>query len=182
MKWVAVRAEAGLGNAAARMHLKKGDDSMFKHILVPVDGSELSDAAVERACAFAKDIGARVTFYFAKPTYLPTALAGEAPFDAVAAYDAFHASMEEQAGAIIGHAIQAATRAGIMHEAVVDDCDSPYRGIVAAADARGCDLIFMASHGRRGASALLLGSETQKVLTHCQVPVLVYREAPPASA
>jgi nucleotide-binding universal stress UspA family protein len=148
---------------------------MFKHILVPVDGSELSDAAVARACVLAGECGARLSFYFARPTYLPTALAGEAPFDAVAAYDAFHAAMAAQAKAIVAQAVQAAEAAGVPHEALVDDCDSPWRGIVAAAEARGCDLIFMASHGRRGAGALLLGSETQKVLTHCKVPVLVWR-------
>jgi nucleotide-binding universal stress UspA family protein len=58
---------------------------------------------------------------------------------------------------------------------VSSECASPYEGIIAAAEQAGCDLIFMASHGRRGAGAFLLGSETQKVLTHCKIPVLIYR-------
>ncbi len=148
---------------------------MFKNILVPVDGSDLSNAAVSRACSFASETGARLTFYYAKPAYFPTAIAGEALFDDVAAYDAFRAATEKQAEAILDRAAQAAAAAGVAAETLSDDCDSPHEGIIAAAESKACDLIFMASHGRRGASALLLGSETQKVLTHCKIPVLVYR-------
>jgi nucleotide-binding universal stress UspA family protein len=73
------------------------------------------------------------------------------------------------------NAAQAAADAGVAAETLSSECASPYEGIIAAAENQACDLIFMASHGRRGASALLLGSETQKVLTHCRIPVLVYR-------
>jgi nucleotide-binding universal stress UspA family protein len=148
---------------------------MFKRILVSVDGSEISQASVRQACAFAKETGARLTFYHAKPVYFPTAIAGEALFDDVAAYDAFRASMDKHARTILGDAARLATEAGVAFEITSDECDSPHEGIIAAAEAGGCDLIFMASHGRRGAKALLLGSETQKVLTHCRIPVLVYR-------
>lgn len=148
---------------------------MFKHILVPVDGSELSKSAVSRACSFAKEAGARLTFYHAKPAYFPTAIAGEALFDDVAAYDAFRAAMDKQADTLLRGAAQAASESGVAFETLSSECDSPYEGIIATAESQACDLIFMASHGRRGASALLLGSETQKVLTHCRIPVLVYR-------
>jgi nucleotide-binding universal stress UspA family protein len=148
---------------------------MFKNILVPVDGSELSNAAVNSACSFAREAAARLTFYYAKPTYFPTAIAGEALFDDVSAYDAFRAVMDKQAETILHKAAQTAADAGVAAETMSSEHDSPHDGIIAAAASKACDLIFMASHGRRGASALLLGSETQKVLTHCRIPVLVYR-------
>lgn len=148
---------------------------MFKHILVPVDGSELSKAAVVRACSFAREGGARLSFYYAKPAYFPSAIAGEALFDDAASYAAFSAAMDKLAETILRAAAQAASEAGVECETLSDECDSPHAGIIAAAEGQACDLIFMASHGRRGASALLLGSETQKVLTHCKIPVLVYR-------
>lgn len=148
---------------------------MFKTILVPVDGGDLSDAAVARACSFARENGARLVFYFAKPVYFPSAIAGEALFDDMASYDAFRAAMDKQAETLLSRAAQAAADAGVAADTLSDECGAPYEGIIAAAESQACDLIFMASHGRRGASALLLGSETTKVLTHCKIPVLVYR-------
>ncbi len=148
---------------------------MFKTILVPVDGGELSNAAVVRACSFAGETGARLVFYFAKPVYFPSAIMGDALFDDMASYDAFRAAMDKQAETILSHASRAAADAGVASHTLSDECGTPHEGIVAAAESQACDLIFMASHGRRGASALLLGSETTKVLTHCKIPVLVYR-------
>lgn len=148
---------------------------MFKNILVPVDGSDLSNAAVIRACAFAREADARLTFYYAKPTYFPPYISGEFVAADFGVDAAFLAVMEKQAEAILSKAAQAAADAGVAAETLSNECDSPHEGIIAAAESKACDLIFMASHGRRGASALLLGSETQKVLTHCKIPVLVYR-------
>ncbi len=148
---------------------------MFKHILVPVDGSELSNAAVERACTFAREAGARLTFYYAKPGYYPTPLSGEFVMGDPGIEEAFRGAMDKQAEAILAEASRAASEAGVAHETLSSESDPPHDGIIAAAESKGCDLIFMASHGRRGAGALLLGSETQKVLTHCKIPVLVYR-------
>lgn len=148
---------------------------MFKHILVPVDGGELSNVAVTRACALARESGARLTFYYAKPAYFPASIAGEALFDDVATYEAFRAATDKQAESILKRAAEAASAAGVAHETLSNECEAPYAGIIDVAENRDCDLIFMASHGRRGASALLLGSETHKVLTHCKTPVLVYR-------
>jgi len=148
---------------------------MFKTILVPVDGGDLSNAAVAHACAFAKETGARLVFYFAKPAYFPSAIAGEALFDDMATYDAFRTAMDKQAETILSRAAQVAADSGVASTALSSECDSPHEGVIAAAESQACDLIFMASHGRRGASALLLGSETTKVLTHCKIPVLVYR-------
>ena len=148
---------------------------MFKHLLVPVDGSELSETVLKQACSFAREAGARLTFYYAKPTYLPYGMAAEGAFDFAAASEVYCAAMDKRAETILNNAKQVATEAGLAFEAISAECDEPYEGIIAAAESCGCDLIFMASHGRRGARALMLGSETQKVLTHCKIPVLVTR-------
>lgn len=148
---------------------------MFKHILVPIDGGELSDAAVKRSCAIAAETGARLTFYHAKPSYLPPVIAGEGVFNDASAYEAYRARVDKEVESILQAARQAARDAGVACATLSTECQSPYEGIIAAAESQDCDLIFMASHGRRGMGALLLGSETQKVLTHCRVPVLVYR-------
>lgn len=148
---------------------------MFKHILVPIDGSELSQAALEQACSFARETGARLTVYHAKSTYLPYGMATEGAFDFAGASEAYRTAMDMRDETILNHAKLTATEAGVAFEAISTECDEPYECIIATAQSCGCDLIFMASHGRRGASALMLGSETQKVLTHCKIPVLVYR-------
>jgi len=148
---------------------------MFKNILVPVDGNELSDSAVNHACEFAKESGARLTFYYAKPDYIPAYISSEVELGNVSIDEAFASAMRKQAETILTNAAQVAANAGVEYETLSEHCASPHAGIIAAATSKGCDLIFMASHGRRGASALLLGSETQKVLTHCKVPVLVFR-------
>ncbi len=148
---------------------------MFKHLLVPVDGGDLMDATVKRACAFAKEAGAAITFYHAKPSYFPPVMAGEGVIVDVGANDAFRAAMSKQAENILTAASKAATEMAVNFRCDSSECDSPYEGIIAAAKQHQCDLIFMSSHGRRGVRALLLGSETQKVLTHCTIPVLVYR-------
>ncbi len=148
---------------------------MFKHLLVPVDGGALSREAVGAACKLAGECGARLTFYYARPAYLPPMISGEMmPLDF--GLDAsYRTELERQAEAILADASQCAAEAGVVCDAFSNECDSPHVGIIAAAEARGCDLIFMASHGRRGAIALLLGSETLKVVTHCRIPVLVHR-------
>lgn len=148
---------------------------MFKHILVPIDGSELSVAALKQACSFAKEAGARLTVYHAKSTYLPYGMATEGAFDFAGASEAYRLAMDKRDETILNAAKQAATEAGGACEALSTECDDPHEGIIATAQSCGCDLIFMASHGRLRASALLLGSVTQKVLTHCNIPVLVYR-------
>lgn len=148
---------------------------MFKNILVPIDGSELSNASVKRACEFARETGARLTFYYAKPDYFPAYISGEVILGDAGVEEALFAAMEKQADLILRDAAKAASDAGVECETLSEECDAPHVGIIAAAERKACDLIFMASHGRHGASALLLGSETHKVLTHCRIPVLVYR-------
>lgn len=147
---------------------------MFKHLLVPTDGSELSREAVARAVDFAREIGARITFFYAKPEF-PVAFYGEGAFIDPTTPEKFAEMTEQQAKAILGACLALAREAGVEADAESTTSDVPFEAIIACAQDKGCDLIFMASHGRRGLTGLLLGSETQKVLTHSKIPVLVYR-------
>ncbi len=147
---------------------------MFKHILVPTDGSKLSAETVQRAVIFAKEIGAKITFFFAKPDY-PVAFYGEGALIDPTTPDKFAEMAAQQAKEILGKHEASAKAEGVDCAITSSVSDIPYEAIIAAAEESGADLIFMASHGRRGLSGLLLGSETQKVLTHSKIPVLVYR-------
>lgn len=147
---------------------------MFKHILVPTDGSELSSDTVKRAVNFARETGAKITFFYAKPDY-PVAYYGEGALIDPTTPEKFAEMAEQQAQEILAAASQQAQAAGVDSTSLSVVSDIPYAAIINAATSADCDLIFMASHGRRGFSGLLLGSETQKVLTHSKVPVLVYR-------
>jgi nucleotide-binding universal stress UspA family protein len=147
---------------------------MFKHILVPTDGSQLSLDTVRRAVGFARETGARLTFFFAKPDY-PVAFYGEGALIDPTTPEKFAEMAEQQSQEILGKAVALAAEAGVASDTRAQTSDIPYVAIIEAAQDAGCDLIFMASHGRRGISGLLLGSETQKVLTHSTIPVLVYR-------
>ena len=147
---------------------------MFKHILVPTDGSALSSDTIKRAIAFAKEANARITFFYAKPDY-PVAFYGEGALIDPSTPEKFAQMADKQAQEILSAAAEEASAAGVNNASMSAVSDVPYEAIIEAAGAAGCDLIFMASHGRRGISGLLLGSETQKVLTHSKTPVLVYR-------
>jgi len=147
---------------------------MFKHILVPTDGSELSSDTVKRAVNFARETGAKITFFYAKPDY-PVAYYGEGALIDPTTPEKFAQMADKQAQDILSTAMQEAKAAGVACTSTAAVSDIPYEAIIEASVAAGCDLIFMASHGRRGFSGLLLGSETQKVLTHSKTPVLVYR-------
>ncbi|MEZ5616082.1 MAG: universal stress protein [Rhodocyclaceae bacterium] len=147
---------------------------MFKHILVPTDGSALSTDTVKKAVDYARETGAKITFFYAKPDY-PVAFYGEGALIDPTTPEKFAEMADKQAQEILAAAQALAAGAGVACGTAAETSDAPYQAIIDAAAANGCDLIFMASHGRRGLSGLLLGSETQKVLTHSKVPVLVYR-------
>ena len=147
---------------------------MFKHILVPTDGSTLSLANVARAASYAKESGARITLFYAQPE-APSAYAGMGAVSSAHITQDLQTRLDEAASEILDAAEQQVHAAGATCQRMVRVGSKPYELIIAAADANGCDLIFMASHGRSGVSALLLGSETQKVLAHSRIPVLVYR-------
>ena len=147
---------------------------MFKHILVPTDGSPLSSDTVKRAIAFAKEASAKITFFYAKPDY-PIALYGEGALIDPTTPDQFAEMADKQAKEILASCATLAEEAGVTSDGISETSDIPWEAIIKAAASSGSDLIFMASHGRRGLSGFVLGSETQRVLTHSKIPVLVYR-------
>ncbi len=140
----------------------------------PTDGTALSTDTVRKAVDFARETGAKLTFFYAKPDY-PVAFYGEGALIDPTTPEKFAEMAEKQAQEILDSARQLAVAAGVSSAAADATSDVPYEAIIKAATDSGCDLIFMASHGRRGLSGMLLGSETQKVLTHSRIPVLVYR-------
>ena len=147
---------------------------MFKHILIPTDGSELSRAAALQGVKLAKALGARVTAYFAAPPATPVIYDGLLPTGYATTTE--HAAMiEKTAAKYLGVIEKACAAAGVKCESVHETNEYPADAIIALAKKRKCDLVFMASHGRRGLTGVLLGSQTQKVLTNSKIPVLVYR-------
>ena len=147
---------------------------MYKHVLVPTDGSDLSNDAISKAVRFAQETGARLTVLHVMPEYIPPAFA-EFPAAGQASFAEFMKATEETGKSILGAAKKSADDASVACETVALRHTQPYRAIIDVARDKGCDLIFMSSHGRRGLSALVLGSETNKVLTHSSIPVLVFR-------
>jgi len=145
---------------------------MFKHLLIPTDGSDLSRKAMLYGVQLAKESGAKVTGIHVTEPYQAVSM------DAVLVSMA-QDEYEEGAKRLSERALEqlriAADAAGVDCDTISEVLDQPYRAIIDAALEKGCDLIVMASHGRRGLSALLLGSETSKVLAHSTIPVLVYR-------
>lgn len=147
---------------------------MYKHILIPTDGSELSEKAIEAGIEFASKMHAKVTGFTAVPEYkLPSEV--ELMSRHGLSFEQYERDARHQAEAALQRIADRAKEAGIDYDAEFVQSDHPHEAIVRAAEKHGCDLIFMASHGRRGLTGLLLGSETQKVLTHSKVPVLVHR-------
>ena len=147
---------------------------MFKRILLPTDGSPLSEEAIVAGVAFAKELGARVSAVtISEPVFL--SYYDAALYDMVS-QDELGAWAEEAAKKALDFASQRAAAAGVPYDGVYLPNQEPYLGIIETAERAKCDLIFMASHGRRGLSSLLLGSVTRKVLTHSKTPVLVFRK------
>ena len=145
---------------------------MFRHLLLPTDGSELSLAAIRQGIQFAKESNATVTGVSVTPEFHVLT------FDTASIEDTkevFLAESRAHAQRSLALLKKVADEAGVSCDTEVAVSDHPYEAIIRVAENKGCDLIMMASHGRRGAQALLLGSETQKVLTHTRIPVLVYR-------
>lgn len=147
---------------------------MFRHILVPTDGSSLSQEAVGRAADLARETGARITLLHVRPQD-PAVYLGVGAIGSPHLGQELQARLDQAARDSLATAQVRVQAAGVSCEPVLLQGQRPWEGIIQAAQERGCDLILMASHGRRGVDALLLGSETQKVLTHSRIPVLVYR-------
>lgn len=147
---------------------------MFRHVLVPTDGSELSQEAAKKAVSFAKEAGAQITAVYAKPEY-PVTYYGEGTLIDPTTPEKFTELAELQAEQNLSFIEKLCLESSVKFQKLSLTNDIPYEAIIEAAAQSGCDLIFMASHGRRGFSGLLLGSETNKVLTHSKIPVLVFR-------
>jgi nucleotide-binding universal stress UspA family protein len=145
---------------------------VYRHILIPTDGSELAAQAVDHGLAFAKSIGAKITVLTTTEPFHVFSTDPKMITDTAPVYKR-HAT--EFAAKILGAVATSANAAGVPCETIHLEEGFPYEGIIKTANAKGCDLILMASHGRRGVSAIVLGSETVKVLTHSKTPVLVYR-------
>lgn len=145
---------------------------MYKRILIPVDGSELSLTALHKGVAFAKEIGAQVHVLTVIEPFHVFSVETEQLAQTRAEYEGHAVGHAEK---LLSAAAEAASKAGVPAETSLVQADHPYEAIIETAAKAGCDLIAMASHGRRGLAAVVLGSQTVKVLTHSTTPVLVYR-------
>ena len=145
---------------------------MYTNILLPTDGSALAGKAVEHGIALAKKIGAKATALTVVPPFRIFTTTPQMIEDTLAQYGA---DMRKHAEQTLDTVARAAQAAGVACELIHVEHEHPYQAIIDTAGSKGCDLIVMASHGRHGISAILLGSETVKVLTHSKIPVLVYR-------
>ena len=147
---------------------------MFKNILVPTDGSKLSQKAVKEAIELAQQSGAKVTALHVYPKFSGSPYGTFGPAEDV--LEEAHKNQRRADGDSIFAAVRKlADNAGITFESVLAESNEVWKQIIATAKKKKCDLICMASHGRRGLSGVLLGSETHKVLTHSELPVLVVR-------
>jgi nucleotide-binding universal stress UspA family protein len=146
---------------------------MYRHILIPTDGSELAERGVMNGLALAKSLGAKVSL-----------IAVEEPFDwlsvsetqverALGELAKYAEQIKKHATSVLNRAANAAKQAGVSYDTIQVENKQPYQAIIAAAKDKGCDLIVMSSHGRSGLSGVLLGSVTNKVLSHTKIPVLV---------
>ena len=150
---------------------------MYNHLLIATDGSELSKLALQEGVALAKALGAHVTAITVTP---PFHIFTSDPAMVADTAEQYRKRMAAFAGEYLDVAKHIAAAAGVACDLVHVEHEHPYQAIIDTAQNRGCDAIEMASHGRRGVSAVLLGSETLKVLTHSAVPVIVCRRPRPA--
>jgi nucleotide-binding universal stress UspA family protein len=145
---------------------------MFKHILLPTDGSELSETAIHKTVQFASQIGAKVTGFYGMP--LPH-FSGFYPEIPPVNPEQFVLDHKARAQQYLGVIEKVAQSLNVPCTTTTERTDHPWEDIIRVAQDEGCDLIAMASHGRRGVKSLLMGGETHKVLTHSKIPVLVFR-------
>jgi nucleotide-binding universal stress UspA family protein len=148
---------------------------MYEHILVPTDGSKLSQKAVAAAAKLAKATGAKLTGVYVIPPYTPPVYGEGVAYVPEMTPKAYKELTEREAKRALAAVEVEADAAGVPSKMVMLSNDHPWEGIIRTAKSKKCDLIVMASHGRKGLAGLLLGSETTKVLTHSKIPVLVCR-------
>ena len=145
---------------------------MYQHILIATDGSELSEKAVHAGVDLAKRLGAKATFFTSSPDF--RIFETDSSLVAVSR-ERYASECERRANIRLATGETYATSHGVQHDTVHVFAEHPYEAIIKAVAKNKCDLVVMASHGRRGVAGVLLGSETTKVLKHCKVPVLVCR-------
>src|SRR3954463_3276247 len=148
---------------------------MYQHILIPTDGSEIAEMAVEAGTNYAREAGAKVLFFTAVPEYqMPSEadMMARKRFKSIFEYEK---DAEKAAHAILDTAVETAKGANISFETDFAMSDKPYEAIIDAAKRHGCDAIFMGSHGRSGIPGWWYGSQAREVLTHSDIPTLVYR-------
>jgi len=148
---------------------------MYKHILVATDGSKLSAKAVKTAVRLARDLGAKLTAAYVIAPYVPPMYSEAVAYAPPVTLQKYRELANREAKKALAAVEIEAQTSGVSCSALATTNEHPWRGIVRTAQSRKCDVIVMASHGRRGLSGLLLGSETNKVLTHSKIPVLVCR-------
>jgi nucleotide-binding universal stress UspA family protein len=146
---------------------------MYRHILIPTDGSELAEHGVTNGLALAKSLGAKVSVIIVEEPF-DWLRVSEMPGRRISEESEKHAEqVKKHAADVLSRAANAAKQAGVSYDTIQVENEQPFKAIIAAAEDRGCDLIVMSSHGRSGLSSVLLGSVTNKVLTHTKTPVLV---------
>jgi len=146
---------------------------MYKHILLPTDGSALSEVAVNNGLQFAKAVGAKVTGFYVMVERQPESFEDYSPVDVKA--PKLDEVAKQEAQKYLAAIETKARAAGVPCATLSMSHASPHQAIIKAATDKGCDLIIMASHGRKGITGELVGSETSRVITGCKIPVLVYR-------
>lgn len=146
---------------------------MYRNILIPTDGTERSHRAVLHGISLAKAVGAKVTALTVEPTFNVFTLTHAQEYTINQVFNDYTAHAKTHAANILDSVASAAKAAGVACETVQVEQDHPHQAIIDTAKAKGCDLIVMASHGRSGVSAVVMGSVTIKVVTHTDIPVLI---------
>ena len=146
---------------------------MYRHILIPTDGSELAEHAVTNGLSLAKSLGAKVTVIIVEEPFDWLGVSETKARQALGELAKHTEQIKKHAASALNRVANAAKQAGVPCDTIQVEDAQPYKAIIATAADRGCDLIVMASHGRSGLSAIVLGSVTNKVLTHTKIPVLV---------
>ena len=146
---------------------------MYRHILIPTDGSELAEHAVTNGLSLAKSVGAKVTVIIVEEPFDWLGVSETRAKQALEELAKYNEQVKKHAAGVLTRVANVAKQAGVSCDTIQVENARPYQAIIATAADKGCDLIVMASHGRGGLSAVVLGSVTNKVLTHTNTPVLV---------
>ena len=146
---------------------------MYRNVLIATDGSALAERAIAHGLLLAKSVGAKATAVIVEAPFNVFEVPESKARQMTEAFAQHEQRIKQHAAKVLNHVVETAEAAGVACETVQVEHENPYEAIIATAKDKGCDVIVMASHGRSGISAVLLGSVTNKVLTHTSIPVLV---------